>query len=37
MRVLLDEYVLLQVRQALLDHDVTTAQRMGWADWAKES
>lgn len=30
MRVLLDECVPLQVRDALRDHDVITAQRMGW-------
>lgn len=30
MRILLDECVPLQVRLALADHDVTTAQRMGW-------
>jgi hypothetical protein len=30
MRILLDECVPLQVRHALADHDVTTAQRMGW-------
>jgi predicted nuclease of predicted toxin-antitoxin system len=30
MRVLLDECVPLQVRHALPDHDVTTAQRRGW-------
>lgn len=29
MRVLLDECVPLQVRQALANHEVTTAQRMG--------
>lgn len=31
MRVLLDECVPLQVRHALRDHEVNTAQRMGWA------
>lgn len=31
MRVLLDECVPLQVRHALRDHEVTTAQQMGWA------
>ena len=30
MRVLLDECVPLQVRNALKDHEVTTAQLMGW-------
>lgn len=30
MRILLDECVPLQVRQALTSHEVTTAQRMGW-------
>lgn len=30
MRILLDECVPLQVREALPDHDVTTTQRMGW-------
>jgi hypothetical protein len=30
MRVLLDECVPLQIRDALPSHDVTTAQRMGW-------
>ena len=31
MKILLDECVPLQVRQALPDHEVTTTQRMGWA------
>ena len=30
MKILLDECVPLQVRQALPNHEVTTAQRMGW-------
>jgi predicted nuclease of predicted toxin-antitoxin system len=30
MRILLDECVPLQVREALPAHDVTTAQRLGW-------
>ncbi|NBV23933.1 MAG: hypothetical protein EBS05_18695 [Proteobacteria bacterium] len=30
MRILLDECVPLQVRHALVTHEVTTAQRMGW-------
>ena len=30
MKILLDECVPLQVRDALTDHEVTTAQRMGW-------
>jgi hypothetical protein len=30
MRILLDECVPLQVCHALPDHEVTTAQRMGW-------
>jgi predicted nuclease of predicted toxin-antitoxin system len=30
MRILLDECVPLQVREALSGHDVTTAQKMGW-------
>jgi len=31
MRILLDECVPMQVRHALADHEVTTAQRMGWS------
>jgi hypothetical protein len=31
MRILLDECVPLQVRSAFPGHEVTTAQRMGWA------
>ena len=31
MRILLDECVPLQVRHAFPDHEVTTAQRMGWS------
>jgi len=31
MKILLDECVPQQVRHALPGHDVTTAQRMGWA------
>lgn len=31
MRILLDECVPLQVRHALPDHEVSTAQRMGWS------
>ena len=30
MKILLDECVPLQVRQALPNHEVTTAQRLGW-------
>ena len=30
MKILLDECVPLQVRHALPNHEVTTAQRMGW-------
>ena len=30
MKILLDECVPLQVRHALANHEVTTAQRMGW-------
>jgi predicted nuclease of predicted toxin-antitoxin system len=30
MRILLDECVPLQVREALPDHEITTAQRKGW-------
>jgi hypothetical protein len=30
MKILLDECVPLQVRDALPDHEVTTVQRMGW-------
>src|ERR1039458_1947210 len=30
MKILLDECVPLQVRQALPNHEVTSAQRMGW-------
>ena len=30
MKILLDECVPLQVRHALTEHEVTTAQRMGW-------
>ena len=30
MKILLDECVPLQVRQALPNHEVTTAHRMGW-------
>jgi hypothetical protein len=30
MRILLDECVPLQVREALFDQDVSTTQRMGW-------
>ncbi len=31
MKILLDECVPLQVRHALADHEVVTAQRMGWS------
>jgi|SRR5665213_1301984 len=31
MKILLDECVPLQVCHALVDHEVTTAQRMGWS------
>lgn len=31
MRILLDECVPVQVRNALLGHDVYTAQKMGWS------
>ncbi|HEY5297536.1 MAG TPA: hypothetical protein VIK59_06400 [Verrucomicrobiae bacterium] len=31
MKILLDECVPLQVRDALPDHEVATAQRMGWS------
>lgn len=31
MKILFDECVPLQVRHALPNHDVTTAQRMGWS------
>ena len=31
MKILLDECVPLQVRHALAEHEVTTAQRMGWS------
>lgn len=31
MRVLLDECVPVQVRNALSEHEVTTAQQMGWS------
>ena len=31
MKILLDECVPLQVRHALTEHEVTTAQRMGWS------
>ena len=30
MRILLDECVRVQVRNALVDHEVSTAQEMGW-------
>jgi hypothetical protein len=31
MRILLDECVPVQVRNALVGHDVSTAQKMGWS------
>ena len=31
MKILLDECVPVQVRNALVGHDVTTAQKMGWS------
>ena len=35
MKVLLDECVPLQVRNALAGHEVTTAQKMGWSGKSK--
>jgi hypothetical protein len=31
MRILLDECVPVQIRNALVGHDVSTAQKMGWS------